>query len=324
MILRCLLVILLIETAVAKDFAGIPRLARFSRDANGTLLVYFNNENNFAVLDHGRAVPLRLDTHLWVPDVCCAHRATPSLSGDGGRIAFVHLKSLHPRREAIGVFDLSAGTEKDVFLAATVWGVSWSPDGNRLAVLADQDGDTGHQAHVIDVASALLQTSPACVRVSGEEYMVSDYTPPSWSPDGTKLALELRRSGPGANNGTAAIVAIWDLRTRKIHKLADGVDPSWSPRGDVIAFFASSRRHCYSIKADGTERRLVFSATKGLLGIGGRTPLFYPVVWSPDGRRLVFHEWVDADLTTEVYELDLSARKTRHVGRSELQVVNWR
>lgn len=325
MITRCLLAVLLMGTAVAKDFIGMRRLTRFSRDANAKLLVYFNNENNFVLLNHGRPVPLAVDTHLWDPEACCAHRATPSLSRDGGRIAFVHLKSIHPRQEAISVLDIAAGREKDVFLAAMVWGISWSPEGDRLAVVADKGDGKGHKAYVIDMASsAPLCSSPNAVELAGGKYLISDYVPPSWSPDGLKLALELRRSGPGANNSAAGIIAIWDLPTQTMHKLADGVEPSWSPGGDAIAFFDSSRRNCSLIKPDGTERKLLFSATKGLLGVGGRAPLFFPVAWSPDGRRLVFHEWVQADLIAEVYQLDLAARKTKHLGRSELQVVNWR
>lgn len=319
-----LVAVMLLAPAMAKDFTGMPRLASFSRGANATVLVYFNNENNFAVLNRGKALPLHVDTQLWRPEFCCAHRATPSLSRDDSRIAFVSLKSTHPRREIVNVLDLGTGEQKQIFEAAFVWGVSWSPAGDRMAVTADDEGGRRHRLRVVDIETREILKSIDDAEFAGERYLISDYVPPSWSPDGTRLAVEVRRPGPGANNSSASAIAIWELASGKLHKLAEGADPSWSPNNDEIAYFDATRRDCYVIASDGSHKRLLFSSTRGVLGIGGRAPLFFPVVWSPDGHSLIFHEWVDADLIAEVYQFDLKSRKSRHVGRSELQVVNWR
>jgi Tol biopolymer transport system component len=315
---------LLIFSALAKDFTGLDRLQGFSRAANCKLLAYFNNENNFFLLDHGRVVPLAIDTHLWTPESCCAHRSTPSLSIDGRRIAFVRLKAASPRQESVNILDLGTGAQREIFVAAFVWGVSWSPADDHVAIVADQMGAKAHSVHLIDLAAQKETLRLENTDIPPERYRISNYVPPAWSADGTKLALELRRSGAGANSSSAGAIAIWDLNTRTVRKLADGVDPAWSPATDEIAFFDASRRNCYLIASDGHGKKLLFSSTKGVLGIGGRAPMVFPVVWSHDGRHLLFHEWVDADLITDVYQFDLASKKVRHVGRSEIQVVNWR
>jgi hypothetical protein len=73
----------------------------------------------------------------------------------------------------------------------------------------------------------------------------------------------------------------------------------------------------------GSQQKLLFSSSKGVLGIGGGAPLFFPIVWSGRGGKLIFHEWVEADLIADVYELDPATDKRERVARSELQVVNW-
>ena len=320
-----LIAALLMVAETGGAFHGVARLAGFSKVAKAKVLAYFNNDNDLALVVEGRLVPLGLDTQLWTPDSCCAHRATPSLSRDGSRVAFVHLASARPHREAVAVFDIASQTQTDVFTGRAVWGISWSPEGGRLAVVADREADAGHNVYLIDLASKsarLLTHRP--LDLEGLSYTISDYAPPSWNPSGTELALEFRRAGPGANNGNAGVIVVWDLTSDHFRKLADGVDPSWSPAGDRIAFFDGKRENCFSVKPDGAEKNLLFSATRGFLGAGGGAPLFFPVVWSPDGGTVLWHEWVDADLRTEIYRKDLKTGKVRHIGLSELQVVDWR
>jgi Tol biopolymer transport system component len=313
-----LLVGSLLVAEASGAFHGAARLAGFSKENNARILVYFNNENDLALVANGRMVPLGLDTHLWAPESCCAHRATPALSGDGSRVAFVHLASKQPHREAIAIYDTATRDQKDVFTAQAVWGIAWSPEGSRLAVVADGEADPGHSLYVVDLNSdSSRPLTRGNVDLGGVKYAVSDYAPPSWASSGRELAFEVRRKGEAA-------IAVWELESSRLRKLADGVEPSWSPAGDRIAFFDSVRQSCFSIRPDGREKSLLFSATRGFLGAGGAAPLFFPVVWSPDGSRLLWHEWNDADLLTEIYMRDLKTGKVKHVGRSELQVVNWR
>lgn len=315
---------LLLVSEATGAFHGVSRLAGFSKEAKATVLLYFNNANDLWLLEQGRIVPLSVDAHLWAQESCCAHRATPSLSRDGGRVAFVHLASTRPRREAIAVLDVAANRQSDVFTSRAVWGIAWSPDGSRLAVVADGEDDTGHNLFLVDFTSGVSrQVTHGKMDIEGVNYAVSDYSPPSWDAGGNELALEFRRTGP-ANSSAAGAIVIWELASNRFRKLADGVEPSWAPSGDRIAFFDPERQNCFSLQPDGGKKSLLFSATRGFLGAGGGAPLFFPVVWSPDATRLLWHEWVDMDLRTQIYELDLKTGKVRRLGMSELQVVNWR
>lgn len=242
----CVVLCLLTAAAAAGDFRGSVQLTEFSRTSKATLLVYFNNENDFALVANGRRVALNLDTHLWRPGTCCAHRATPALSHDGNRIAFVKLVSTDPRREAVNVVDVRSGEMKEVFSAQAVWGISWSNDDRKLAVINDADQQRGHALDAIDVATGkTTKVIEHDVEVEGHKYMLSDYAPASWNQNGSRLAVEFRRAGFGANNSDAGAIVIWDLATHNFQKLADGVDPSWSPSGDSIAFFDASRKNVF-------------------------------------------------------------------------------
>jgi len=315
-----------VETDARRErtFRGTNALSEFAGQADAKLLVYFNNENDFALLKRGEKIPFQLKMHLYSPGACCAHRATPALSHDGSHIAFIRLAATQPRREVVSIIDVATRAVKDVFSAGMVWGISWSTNDDRLAVVADTDALGQHELSLIELSSGeakkLLSRG---IEIDGARYSLSDYAPVSWSGDSTRLAVEFRRTGLGTNNGNAGAIVLWDLDTGTFHKLADGVEPSWSPTGDAIAFFDGTRKKCFLVNAEGGVPKLLFSSTTGPLP-AGTSPLVFPVAWSPRGASLIFHEWVDADLAVNVYRFDLRSAKIKRVARSELQVVNWR
>lgn len=307
-----------------RQFNGVAEVTAFSKSANTEMLAYFPNANVVLLMRKGDSVPLQLDTSLSAIKGCCAHRATPALSHRGERIAYVHVLPGQPRREAIAVYDVAAGKATDVFESAAVWSVAWSPDDARLAAVADGDTAEGRNVYLI-VPDAGQPAERMHVRldINNVEYQVSNYSTPSWEPGGKRLALELRRRGMGAGNSSSSVIGVLDLDTKAAKELAEGVEPSWSPVGDEVAYFARDRKRCFGVKADTGEKRLLFSV--GRLGAGaGRGPLFYPVVWSPDGSQLLFHQWADPDLITNIYKVDLATGKAKKMGRTEIQVVNWR
>lgn len=305
------------------EFRGAKELAEFSRIHDATLLLYFNNESIFRIVSGGKVRELPVQSKLASKEACCPHRATPSLSRDGKELAYVRLLNAVPREEALAILNLEIGSSADVFRAETIWAASWSRDGRRVAVIADQKDSPFHQLTIVDRDSGGAQ--PIVIRtlnVAGVLANVSNAAAPSWSPDNSKLAIELytdRERGPGGKS----VVAVLDLQDRSAHTIADGFAPSWSPSGQV-AFLDESRRRCMVVAAEGSRPEVLFNAPRGFLIPGKGAPLFFRTVWSPDGRHMLFHQWVDADLVTDVYDFDFVRQKAVRIATSELQVVDWR
>jgi Tol biopolymer transport system component len=112
---------------------------------------------------------------------------------------------------------------------------TWSPDRTRIAFASDDDTIGGHGIGVYVVT----------VDGTGLRHLAGDlrpFTGPVWSPDGTRLAYatETTFSQPGMSitDRTIRVMEIatgteTDLTSTKI---PDAFYPSWSPRGDRIAF----------------------------------------------------------------------------------------
>lgn len=319
----CLILALLLGSGT-KTFQGPSQLAGSIQDTKTALLVYSSNGNAVDVLMKGSVEPLAVDTHLSIPGGCCLHPATPSLSPDGKRIAYVHLSSVKPRREGIDIYDRDKHAEKEIFQANLIWSISWAPGGNRLAVVADEKDEQFHNLYLVDIESgAVTRLSHGFLTVGGKPYTVSSYAAPSWNGAGNRLAVEVRSAGALGENSNNSAVVLWNTQTYEIQKSVDGVNPAWSQVRDVIAFFDPSRQKCFALKPDGSEKKLLFAL--GTNGFGSRLSLLsFPVVWSPDGNQLIFHQWADADLIMDVYRLDLRSNKLKFLTRSEVQVVDWR
>lgn len=314
---------LLLGSGIAR-FQGPSRLAASIKDTKTELLVYSSNGNDVGLLTKGSVEAFAFDTHLSIAGGCCLHPATPSLSPEGRRIAYTHLASVQPRREGIKIYDRDSRNEREVFQANVIWGISWAPTGDRVAVIADVADEPGHNLYLIDLTSSKhTQLSHGILNLDGIQYTLSSHAAPSWNATGNRLAVEVRIAGAKAENSSSSAVVLWDIQTNEVRKLTDGVDPAWSQAKDVIAFFEPSRQKCFTVRPDGSEKRLLFAL--GTKGFGSKLSLLsFPVVWSPDGNQLIFHQWVDADLITDVYRFDLLSGRDTYIGRSEVQVVNWR
>jgi Tol biopolymer transport system component len=120
----------------------------------------------------------------------------------------------------------------------------------------------------------------------------------SWSPDGSKLAFDRYRGGPGPPEVEKVVVANAD--GSRVREIADGNQPVWSPAGDEIAFDSRASGNVsriFVIHPDGSGKRLL-------------TPLrlvaFGPS-WSPNGRQLAFYGGRDS-LARAVYVVGENGR----------------
>lgn len=143
---------------------------------------------------------------------------------------------------------------------------AWSPDGNRIAYVSFEDGNSA--IYVQDIRSGQRE------RVAGG---VGINSAPAWSPDGSRLALTRSLDGNPE-------IYLLDLRTRRFTRLTNNAaidtEASWAPDGRSLVF-TSDRGGGPQIYrhelATGTTRRLTFN--KGNYNTRAR--------FSPDGRSLV-------------------------------------
>jgi dipeptidyl aminopeptidase/acylaminoacyl peptidase len=198
-----------------------------------------------------------------------AHATFP---GANGKIAYV--------QQGTGIETVNPdGSDRKLLLATCCGGVSWSPDGTKIAYGASSDG--------LDVADADgTNAHEILARPPGRalEY-------PTWSPDQTKLAF--LSFDALCQNDFCGYNELWTVN-------ADGTGaarlpgtsvqnpgpPKWSPDGAWIAFSdAANFNSMYVIRPDGSQKT----------ALAGHA---LPLSWSPDARKILYYSSALVDLYT--------------------------
>jgi len=134
----------------------------------------------------------------------------------------------------------------------------------------------------------------------------------SWSPDGKQIAVEYT---PRIGLGQIAIV---ETDTGKAKTIADGGYPSWSPKGDWIAYLDMHLAMCFVIHPDGTGMKIVRDGEHGIR----YHAWLYGAVWSPDGRNLLLNEETGPD-RFNVEVVDVATGRTATKSKNGLAVFDW-
>jgi eukaryotic-like serine/threonine-protein kinase len=201
-------------------------------------------------------------------------KSGPTLSPDAKHVVYVAEADGH-----LGLHLLRVGGRKPTLLTAGStsdnWQPAFSPDGERIAFRSERDG------------GGIFLMSP-----TGESVKrLTDFGfNPTWSPDGREIAVSTSTffspdsvGGPG--EGLWA-VEVETGKKRMVGKEVRSLQPSWSPRGSRIAFWAlkrgSGQRDLWTIAANGSE-----AAAEGL-AVTNDAALDWNPVWSPDGKFLYF------------------------------------
>lgn len=165
---------------------------------------------------------------------------------------------------------------------------AWSPDGTKLAFVNIDPADPTNPDSSIWIANA-DGSDPQRFFDQGDQCGIAFH--PSWSPDGTKLALICYF---GTDSASVAVLDVGSMALATLVKVAwpEFMDdpPRWSPDGTSIAFDI--------IKWDPTNTFEVGSVVATVPAMGGKvkqltsfdTFMAHPD-WRPDGSELVMNSY---------------------------------
>jgi len=213
--------------------------------------------------------------------------------------------SHHPTRFKLAIYSVSEQKWATYGDFDDIGATAFSPDGSKIAFVAqERDGDA---LLVFDVRTQKIAraTTP-----KGIWYQASL----SWSPDGKKLAFQIQRSEERST------IAVLDLSSGQVQTLGDGYEPSWSPDGNWIAYYASSGQKCMLMHPDGTGTRAVKTLGGRLFGC---RVFGWRVVWSPDGKQLLLNQMKGDGPDLDVILLNIDSGRSVVKKKNALPVFGW-
>ncbi len=227
-----------------------------------------------------------------------------AVSPDGRHIAYtrtvprdLETEDDGPAWNQLHVIDAAGNSRPFISGQVNVGSISWLPDSQAIAFLAQRGDDSQRQLYTIPVAGGEAE------RRTRLDSAVAGY---SFSPDGSRVALialepqsaEDRRM---AERGFDQIIFEEDWRPRRLWILdleAQGAEPQmvevegsvqevqWSPAGDRLALKVTPRQ-----LVDDTlmfQRLRIVSPDGEELGRIENPGKLGPMAWSPDGQQLAF------------------------------------
>lgn len=160
------------------------------------------------------------------------YNTSPALSPDGERVAYIS-----DRDDVFSLYVMDISTKKTKRLRSSARsvdfeelnlltpGISWNPQGTKLAVGAKSGGEDA--IFIIDVKSGNYDKIDLGFKTIGGV---------QWSPDGTTLAFD---AAPGEAQSD---IFVYDLKrkttTSLTHDIFSDMEPVWSPDGDWLYFIS--------------------------------------------------------------------------------------
>lgn len=226
------------------------------------------------------------------------------------------LPGTEQRMSAMGVYSLRDKKWKVYgdFCMLGAGSAAFSPDGTKIAFeaslrTASRDCGAGYEKKallIFDLASGQFTQVPDTARVVANAGI-------SWSPDGRYLAVQMYQQGKSPFRVVLIEVGTWVQKT-----IADGGDPSWSPKGDWIAYDVSAGMACMMMHPDGTGAKMVLDAFRRF----GAWGIVSGAVWAPDGKTILLNEQSEGG-DINVVSVDLGTGQVKIIARRTPRVFGW-
>ncbi len=230
----------------------------------------------------------------------------PSYSADGSQVVFDTDRDGNQeiyKMDADGSDETRLTTDSE-FVWTFDGDPAFSPDGSEIVFArVNEKGQSGTDRDIdIYTISANGGVATRVVHVDGND------SQPSFSPDGLKIAFYNEPNGG---------IYVVDRDGSDLTPLASGINPSWSPDGDLIAFERDGK--VFVMNADGSNEKQV---------VDGRQPAF-----SPDCTRIAYVNSTFVEdpsgeggtSTIGIYTTDLagSAQQTVMSGSEQVDNPDW-
>jgi TolB protein len=164
---------------------------------------------------------------------------------------------------------------------------AWSPDGSRLVFERAFGPIVNDSAAGLDLVTASADGTGERVILQSGSAKTKGREPhdAQWSPDGTRIAVNMVNSTAKPRNASA--IYVLDADGSGLHRITpmrlNAGSPDWSPDGARIAFNSSYEGQAavelYTVHPDGGDLRRLRKESKGFS--------FEPS-WSPDGKHVAF------------------------------------
>ena len=227
-------------------------------------------------------------------------------------------------KSVMGVYSLHDKAWKLYGDFCSVGSAAFSPDGKKVAFKVETRSDSptctyspgSHKLLILDLESGQFTPVPGTELVENNAQL-------SWSPDGKYIAVEVLVAREDSElhmpyyKGPFQIVSI-EIGSWAQKIIADGNGPSWSPKGEWIAYQAPLER-CMVIHPDGTGAKMVLDPDRQR----GVWSLYDAIVWSPDGESLLLNEEQSDTGHSNVTMLDLATGKLTRKSKNSPAVFGW-